>query len=206
MKKTIKLIITILLCIVNSFTAALSLKANVGVGAFDACFATIANTTGIKVGTMLILLCASCILISIVLLGKKTKITILLQMVLPLIGGYVVNFFFYNVLKFEISSYPLRLITFIFSNVLSAFAVAGFMHCNILIYPLEGTCDVIAAKTNKSFKFVRQAADIILISASLIISFLFKVPVQVREGTVISALIFGPLIAFFKKYYERVIK
>jgi len=205
-KKLYYFILTILFCIGNSLTGALSLKANVGVGAFDALFNTIAIVCNIKVGTMLILLCSFCLLLSVILLGKKTKITILRQMVLPLLGGYIVNFFYYQVLDFEITTYWLRLLTFVGSNIVSSFMVAGLMHCDLFFYPLEGLCNVLAEKTTKDFKFWRQLSDIICIVISVSLSLIFNIGFSIREGTLISALIFGPLVSIFMKIDKKLIK
>lgn len=197
MKKN-RILASLIVVIFISFSAALSLKAAVGVGAWDAFAQSGSELTGIKVGTVLMLLNLFCLALQIMLLKGKVTINHLLQVVLNFTLGYAVNFFFYVVLgSVEITSYPVRLVLIITSISLSAFCVASMMLLNVVTFSLEGACLLISERIGQKFHIVRQIVDVLAIAISLLLSFLFQLPLSVREGTVIGMLLFSPLLGFF---------
>lgn len=101
MKRYLALIV-IVAC--TGFACALALKAAVGVGAWDAFAQALSDLLNIKVGTMGMVLNCSCILGQILILRKKFRPIQLLQVVVSVVLGNVVNLVLYDVLTFEIAS------------------------------------------------------------------------------------------------------
>lgn len=89
-----RMLVCFFMIILISCGASLTLKAAIGVGAWDALALTGSSISGIKVGTVGMLLNFICIFIELMILRKNFKIKHALQIALCIIVGYTVNFFF----------------------------------------------------------------------------------------------------------------
>ena len=99
---------------------AFALKAGIGVLPVDAAITSIALLIGMKVGTFSMLFHGSFFVGQIIMEGRNFKKTEYLQLLYLTLGGYVLNFFLYTVLKdVTFTFYPLRVFICI-----AAFAVA----------------------------------------------------------------------------------
>lgn len=194
MKKYLSLVM-IVMC--TGFACALSLKAAIGVGAWDAFAQALSSIINIKVGTMGMILNCSCVVGQLLILKKKFRPIQFLQVLVSIILGSVVNFMLYDILVFEINAYYIRLILILLAYVLCALFVGAIMVLDLVTFPLEGLC--MALETILPFKFsqIRQAVDVICIVIGIVLSLLFNVPLAVREGTIIGMIIFAPLMGKF---------
>lgn len=197
----------IILIILTGIGSAFSLKAAVGVGSWDALTLTISFFVRVKVGTVGMILNILCVLGQILLLKKEFKWINLLQIPVSILLGTVVNFFLYDILSnFTIDSYLINVLLLIGSYVYLSIIVGTIMTLDLITFSLEGFCMAIANKTNQSFGKVRQIADILCIVIVFLLALAFSLPLSVREGTVISMLIFGPLLSFFMPKIEILVK
>lgn len=203
MSQTKKFIYTLIAAAINGFTVAVILKGAMGIGAWDSLGDTFGHILNIKVGTMCFIFNALCLVGEIIVLGKKFEKRYLLQLVPCLILGSVTNFFFYDVLKFELNNYILRLLFVFVGYTISSFVVAFITLADVVSFPLEAFCNCLSDRFNKSFNFFRQGIDALSIVVSVVLCFLFKIPSTVREGTVIGMLIYSPFMTFFMKKMER---
>jgi len=198
--KTKRLLLCIFLLIALAFGVAVTLRLAVGIGAWDAVAMSGSLITGIRVGTVGMILNLSCIAVQLIVLKKDFKIKHALQVLLVLTLGYAINFFFYDVLGgVYISSYFIRVILFIFACAYLAFIVSVIMLLDVVTPSLEGACRVISNKTGIKFYILRQGVDVACIILAVIMSFAFSIPLAVREGTVIGMIMFGPLLGVFTK-------
>lgn len=206
--KFLKLSIAIILNIILvSFGASLTLKAAIGVGAWDSVSQIMALILGIKVGTFAIFLNSSCVLGQWILLGKNFKAIRLLQVGVAILLGVFVNFFYYTLFgSLVLESYILRIVVFVLAITVLAFGVSNIMLIDKVTFPLESLCMVISDKTGLDFGKLRQGADFISIVFALSMSYLFSLPFTVREGTVIGMLMFGPLLSLFMKHTKATFK
>mgnify|MGYP003442760040 CR=1 FL=1 len=94
MKETKRVILLILFAIIVATGAAISLKAAIGVGAWDALNQTISFMTGIKVGTCVIILNILCLLGQVLILKKKFRVILWLHVSLYLLFGFLYNYYF----------------------------------------------------------------------------------------------------------------
>lgn len=195
-----KLLLGFCVIIMVSIGVSLTLKAEIGVGAWDALAQTGSDITGIKVGTVGMLLNGSCVVIQLLILKKDFMFKHLLQFAFSFILGYAINFVFYNVFQnVEVDHYVMRLLFLLLGYVINALSVSIIMLMDVITFPLEGACVAIADRTKFKFHNLRQAADVLSIIGALGLAFMFATPITVREGTVIGMLIFSPLIGFFMK-------
>lgn len=196
MKNTIqKLAVVIPAMIIVAIGASLSIKAAVGVGAWDALSISVCEVLGMKVGTFSMIMNITCVAIQLAILKKDFKLIHASQVLVSILLGTVVNFMVYNVLAmFTITSYAINLMLLVISVVGIAGAISVIMTINLVTFPLESCCMVIAQKTKKNFGVLRQLVDVGAIAISLTLSFVFGDPVVVREGTIIAMVLFGPLL------------
>lgn len=189
--------------ILVSFGASLTLKAAVGVGAWDAVSQSVSLLTGIKVGTFAMFLNGSCVVGQLIVLHKNFNVSRILQIGVAILLGVFVNYFYYDLFgSIVLDTYWIRLVTFIIAMIILSFAVAAVMVIDVVTFPLEALCMVVTNKTGWNFSKLRQWVDIGSIIFSLAITFLLAQPLVVREGTVIGMFMFGPLLGFFMHKLE----
>jgi len=190
-------ILTILVILV-SFGVSLTLKAAVGVGAWDALAQSGSFLTGVQVGTVGMVLNISCIFGQLLVMKKDFDLKRLLQLPISILLGVLVNYFFYTVLApFEFNNYIMRLIIFTLALSIVAFAVGAVMVLDIVTFPVEGFCMVLANKLPVKFGLLRQLVDIISIIVVVVLTYVFSIPLTLGVGTFIGMFIFGPMMGFF---------
>lgn len=178
---------------------ALMMKADVGLGAFDAMNSSLSNITHIKVGTMTTYTNMLIFLLQILILRKEFKKTQFLQVLLIFMLGEIINIFYYQIFRFEVSGYILKIMTFILGSLITSFGVAVLVNLDIVATPAEGLSTAIAKKSKFNFSQIRFALDVIVITFTLVITILFSLPMLLREGTIIGAIVFNISLAKFLK-------
>ena len=199
---TKKIFLTILGILLVYSAVAFALKAAIGVLPVDAAITSVATLIGMKVGTFSMLFHGSFFVGQILIEKKNFRKTELLQLLYITLGGSVLNFFLYVVLKnVTFTAYPLRLIVCILSFVVSSFGCSLVLETHLMRTPMEGCIQLIADRIGTTQGKLRQKIDIALVIISVAITLLFGVEWTLREGTIIAMLIFGPLFDFWKKHF-----
>lgn len=180
---------------------AFAIKAGIGVLPVDAAITSIATLIGMKVGTFSMLFHGSFFVGQIIIEKKNFRKTELLQLLYITLGGTVLNFFLYTVLKnVTFTAYPLRLIVCVLAFLVSAFGCTMVLETHLMRTPMEGCIQMIAERIGTTMGKLRQKIDIVLVIISVAITLIFKQDWTLREGTIIAALIFGPAMDFWKKH------
>lgn len=197
-------IILTILIIITSMAVAILLKADVGVGAWDALVVSLSRLTKIKIGTMGIILNFSCILGQIFILKKKFKKISFLQIPISILLGVVINFFFYTIFKNVVfNNYIIRIIVCALMTTFVASAVGGIVVLGIATFPTEGLCLAIYEKTKISFAKLRQWMDILSVLFSILLTLVFSLEWSIREGTIINMIIFAPTMGKVMPILEK---
>ena len=195
-----KIVRTILGILLVYGSVAFAIKAGIGVLPVDAAITSIATLIGMKVGTFSMLFHGSFFLGQIAIEKKDFRKTELLQILYITLGGSVLNFFFYTVLAgVSFSFYPLRLLVCVLAFAVSAFGCTLVLETHLMRTPMEGCIQMIADRIGTTMGKLRQKIDVVLVIISVAISLIFGVEWTLREGTVIAALMFGPMMDFWKK-------
>ena len=182
-------------------SVAFALKASIGVMPVDAAITSIATLIGMKVGTFSMLFHGSFFLGQIAMERKNFRKIEFLQVLYVIFGGSVLNFFLYTVLKnVTFTFYPLRLIVCVLAFFVSAFGCMLVLETHLMRTPMEGCIQMIADRIGTTMGKLRQKIDVVLVLISVAITLLFGVEWTLREGTIIAALMFGPMMDFWKKY------
>lgn len=197
-----KKIISTITGIILVFSAvAFAIKAGIGVLPVDAAMASISEVIHMKVGTFSMLF-QTCYFIGQIMIEKKNfKKTEWLQVLYITLGGSILNFILYTVLKdITFTSYPVRLLVCVASFAVSSFGCTMVLEAHLMRTPMEGLLLLLADIKGTTMGKIRQKMDIILVFLCLILTFACGATLQIREGTVIAALVFGPMFDFWKKY------
>lgn len=195
----------VLLFILLAFAAlgiSFTIKAAIGLAAFDAFNQTFAYVLNARVGDVTTIVQIICVVLQIILL-RKASFRLLLQIPLSAILGQFINLFLYGLLgNLVIEGYFVRLLVFIVAQSWIPFFLGAIMVLDVVTMPVESLAMVISNKINKPFGPVRQAADIFFLGVSLALTLIFSTSFTIREGTVIGALMFGPLLSFYMPKIE----
>lgn len=180
--------------------ASCSIKAAIGVTPVDATMASLAAVSGMKMGGLSILFQSCFFLGQIILERKNFRKTELLQIVYILLGGYLFNFFLYTLLRDVVfHSYLTRLTACILAYTVCSLGCILVIDSKLMRIPVEGLAQVIADKKGLSLGRVKQIFDFLLIIFCVSITLIFRADWTLREGTIIAALIFGPLMDMWRK-------
>lgn len=185
--------------------ASLSIKAAIGVSAVDALNSGISELTTIKVGTVSILVNVTFVFVQMLVQKRDFKLFQLMQIPLSLLIGEVVNVMIYSVLPLiTLEEYYMNILFLVLGNLFAALGVGLCTALDFVSVPLESLCMVLSKNTKASFGEIRQRADVLIIVASLMLSLLFNGSLFIREGTIIGALLFAPMMNFIYLNLHRV--
>ncbi|QTU83188.1 YitT family protein [Carnobacteriaceae bacterium zg-C25] len=197
--------------VIASIGVSLTIKANVGTGSINALSGSISTVTSIKIGTILMLVNALCILVQWVIQKKEFHFRQWLQVITAMLLGEVVNIMVYQLLNnWVLDVYWLRVVVLIIGVCISCFAIGMLVRLNLVVFPIEACAMVIAQYSGWTFKKVRQGIDVVAILLSLAITFIADVPLTVREGTLLNLLIFSHIAHYFieriehRKWFETI--
>ena len=191
--------LTLLLSLfLTSMGIALAIKSGIGLAAFDAFNQTVSDMTGLQVGTIVMLVQIFFIFLQLVVLKGEVTWKIFLQIPFVILLGQFINLFVYYILgNLNLTNYFLRLATFIFSQFWTSFFISIILVLDLIAMPVENLSLILSKRIPFSLGQIRLSIDVLLIIFSLAISFIFSVPLSIREGTLISAVIFGPMLGIF---------
>ena len=200
MTLTRKIVRTLLGILLVYGSVAFAIKAGVGVLPVDAAIATIADVIHMKVGTFSMLFHGSFFLGQVAMEGRKMRKAELMQILYITLGGSILNFFLYTVLRgVTFSFYPLRLIVCVAAFLVSAFGCTMVLETHLMRTPMEGCIQMVAERIGTTQGRLRQGIDVALVLVSVALTLIFHTEWTLREGTVIAALIFGPAMDFWRR-------
>lgn len=155
----------------------------------------------VTMGTVVILFNLS-MLISQLFLYKKTElklhlINLLLQIPAFFFFGILVDIFMFLTKNFNPDFYALEFAALLFGSILIALNIALQATANVTMLSCDAFVKVLAEKINKKLGSVKLIYDVILVATAAGIALIFSHGSEItgiREGTVIGAIIIGPLV------------
>lgn len=195
MKKYCLFILTLMMVSIGD---SLCFKANIGVSPYEALALTFNYMSHIKVGTLTLFVNA-CMILFQVIFTKQFKIKYVLQFLMSLCFGMVVNTIVYQVLGGISLQYYQSLIMEIIGLCISASGCGLLVALNVCVFPCEGFALTFSDTFKVDFQKTRQVMDIILVISCISLSLIFKCGFALREGTIIAACIFSPIMGFVQR-------
>ena len=182
--------------------ASLSIKANLGTSPLICIPYVSSLITNLSVGTTSFIFNLLLIAIQAILLKKDFKKRQYLQIITGLIFSVFVDFTLILINFINPTVYLSQIIVLLISCVVMAFGVLLEIKTEVVYLSGDGFIVAIAKVLKKEFGKVKPYCDVsfVLKAAALSVVFLGYIA-GVREGTVISAIIIGPIVRIFKKYF-----
>lgn len=179
--------------LVCSIGDSMNFKAAIGVTPYEATQLTGYYITGIQVGTLAIMSNFVFMLLQVIL-RKKVSLSLLVQIPLCLVQGYIFNFIIYIFFGKVELNYPMRVVFLLCGILLAGIGIGLMVFSDVTVFPLESFCNVLSERFSLDFAKCRQGCDIIFVIGCLLVSFLFHYPFAIREGTIIATILFSPIM------------
>ena len=195
MKKYCLFILTLM---VVSIGDSLCFKANIGVSPYEALALTFNYMSHIKIGTLTLFVNA-CMILFQVILSKQLKVKYVLQFFMSSFFGMIVNTIVYQLLGGITLHYYQSLIMEIIGLCISASGCGLLVALNVCVFPCEGFALTFSNTFKVDFQKTRQVIDIILVISCISLSLIFQCGFALREGTIIAACIFSPIMGFVQR-------
>lgn len=204
-KNSTRAIISIFFFILFGFGVSLQLKASIGQSVLNALAVTLSYGIEMKVGTILNVINSLFFLFYLLLRRTKLNQSDAVQILATILNGYIINYFLYQVLSYWTPNhYYQRIILYFTGLIFASISLGGVLAIGIIKFPLESLCLTISEKYRMNFSKIRMSCDVIFLAVALLLTFLMKSPLEVREGTVISILLLSPLLGVCYNYYTKI--
>lgn len=186
---------------------ALSVNSNLGVSPVNSLPYVVSRILNVQMGACVTVIFCFYILLQVIMLRREFQLVQLLQIVFSTIFGYFVDFAKMLVGDFAIPTYFGQLAMLAASIVLIALGVLMYMDVQLVPMPMEGLSSTLAKKLGKPFPTMKMVIDCLVVLIGVVLSLVFLGTLDgIREGTVITAIVVGKLIAIFKKPISPIIK
>lgn len=202
-KKINRYVIYLISLFIISLGASLSIKANLGTSPLICLPYVCSLITNLSVGIVIFLFTILFIIIQIALLGKGFEKRQYLQLVIGFIFSFFVDFSLMIVNFINPIGYINQFLLLLFSCLVVAFGVLLEIQTEVVYLPADGVIVAISKVLKKDFPKVKPFVDTSMVIIAAILSIVFLGYLAgVREGTIISALIIGPIVKILKKYFD----
>ena len=187
-----------------SLGASLSIKANLGTSPLICLPYVSSLITKLTVGEVMFVFTLIFIIIQVALLRGDFEKRQYLQLVIGTIFSFFVDFSLMLVDFINPVGYVCQMALLLFSCLVVAFGVLLEIQTEIVYLPADGVIVAISKVLKKEFSTVKPFVDssIVIIAAVLSVVFLGYLA-GVREGTIISAIIIGPIVRLLKTHLDK---
>ena len=179
---------------------AFSVNSNLGVSPVNSLPYVISQVSGAALSTCVIAVFSTYIVFQILILRREFNPINLLQIVFSTIFGYFTDFTKWLLGDFALPTYAGQLVMLAISIVLVAVGVLLYIEVDLVPMPMEGFTMAISKKMGFKFHNVKVVVDCAVVVVGIVLSLtVFHTLVGIREGTVITAIVVGKLMAILKK-------
>ena len=206
-KKVTRYALYLLSLFIISLGASLSIKANLGTSPLICLPYVSSLITKFSVGEVMFVFTLIFILIQVILLRKDFEKRQYLQLIMGTIFSFFIDFSMMLVSFINPIGYVNQMFLLLISCVVVAFGVLLEIQTEIVYLPADGVIVAISKVLKKEFSTVKPFVDTSLVVIAAILSVVFLGYLAgVREGTLISAIIIGPIVKVLKKYLDSYIE
>lgn len=189
-----------------SLGASLSIKANLGTAPLICIPNVCSLISHLSVGTVTFIFNIILIILQIIILRGDFEKRQLLQVVMGTIFSAFIDFSLMLVNFVNPQDYILQMLVLLISCFVIALGVLLEIKTEIVYLPADGFIYAISKFLNREFSKVKPYVDTTMVIIAIVLSFVFLGYLTgVREGTVITAIVVGPIITYIKKYLDPLI-
>lgn len=207
LKKINKYLLYLISLFLISLGASISVKANLGTSPL-VCLPYVSSLIlKLSLGTVCLIFNIVYITIQVVLLRGNFEKRQYLQIVVGTIFSFFIDLTFNLVSFLNPTDYLSQFSLLLLSCIIVAFGVLLEVQTEIVYLPPDGIIVAISKVLNKEFPKVKPFFDTSLVIIAAILSVIFLGYLAgVREGTIISAIIIGPIVKLLQKYLNQYIE
>ena len=203
MKKITRYLIYLISLFIISLGASLSIKANLGTSPLICLPYVSSLITKFSVGEVMFVFTVLFILIQVILLRKDFEKRQYLQLIIGTIFSFFIDFSLMLVNFINPVGYVNQMLLLLISCVVVAFGVLLEIKTEIVYLPADGVIVAISKVVKVEFPKVKPFVDTSMVIIAAVLSIIFLGYLAgVREGTIISAIIIGPIVKILKKYLD----
>ncbi len=190
-----------------AFGVAISVNSNLGVSPVNSLPYVISRILDVQLGSCVTVVFCSYIALQVLILGREFQIVNLLQILFSTLFGYFVDFAKLCVGDFAIPTYAGKLVMLAVSIVFIALGILLYLEAELVPMPMEGLTGCIAKKLGKPFPTMKTVVDCVVVGTGLVLCLVFLGRLDgIREGTVITAVITGKVIALLRRPLSPVVR
>lgn len=199
MKKYIPYITFLIGILIFTLGAALTIKADIGIGGWDAISVGLNSIFGISIGFWLII--SSLIVLIIAAILKKEFIKVNSFITAALVGGCV-DFWVELIKNIKLDTLVKQYVLFFVGIIIVGIGVAIYLLPKLPANPIDHLMVTIKEKYNLKVMYAKLLVD----SSCILVALIFKGPIGI--GTILATVILGPAVNFFQdriiKYYNKI--
>jgi len=190
-----------------AFGVAVSVNSNLGVSPVNSLPYVVSRILQVPMGSCVTAIFCFYILLQLLIQRREFHPVNLLQILFSTLFGYFVDFAKALVGDWAIPTYLGQLAMLAISIVLIALGVLLYMDAQLVPMPMEGLTAAVAKKLGKPFPTMKTIIDCIVVASGIVLCFVFLGRLDgIREGTVITAVVTGKIIALLRKPLSPVIQ
>lgn len=161
--------------------------------------------TSLSMGTYIFILNALLIFGQLILLGRKgireCRIDLLMQIPVSFLFGLFVDLTLLLLGGFQPETYPVKILGLAAGCTVMAIGIVMEVIADVTMNSGEYFVQIVSKRFKWEFGNVKLGFDISLVATAILLSFLLSGKIEgVREGTVIVAVLTGPLVKLFTPY------
>lgn len=203
MKKYMRYALYLISLFIISLGAAISIKADLGTSPLICIPYVTSLITNLSVGTTTFIFGFVLIALQLILLRGDFERRQYLQIVMGTIFSLFIDFSLMLVDFINPTDYVSQLAVLLLSCFVIAVGVLLEIKTEVIYLPPDGIIVAISKAFNKEFGKVKPYCDVTFVVVTVALSIVFLGYLAgVREGTVISAIIIGPIVRVLKKYFD----
>ena len=203
MKKYMRYVLYLISLFIISLGAAISIKANLGTSPLICIPYVSSLITNLSVGTTTFIFGFVLVALQIIILRGDFEKRQYLQVVMGTIFSAFIDFSLMLVDFINPVDYVSQLVVLLVSCFVIAIGVLLEIKTEVIYLPPDGIIVALSKALKKEFGKIKPYCDVTFVVITVILSMVFLGYLAgVREGTVISAIIIGPIVRVLKKYFD----
>ena len=192
---------------INAFGIAFITKALLGTSPITSITYVLSMFTALTMGEWTILVNLLFVVLELPLMSRKQlhdeRFPYLMQIPISLCFGYFIDGSMFLLQGLAPVSYLAQFISLLIGCTILALGIALEVKVNVAMAAGEYFVRVITLRFKGDFGYIKLGFDSTLVLLSCIVSWIFMQGIYgVREGTVIAALVVGPIVHFVSPYYR----
>ncbi|MBQ2831079.1 YitT family protein [Methanobrevibacter sp.] len=206
-KKFNRYFLYLLSLFIISLGAAISIKANLGTSPLICLPYVSSLILNLSVGTVCFIFNIVFIALQVLILRGNFERRQFLQIVVGTIFSFFIDFSLMLVSFLNPQDYLSQMVILLISCVVVAFGVLFEIQTEVVYLPADGLIVAISKALKKEFAKIKPFIDTSMVITAAVLSIVFLGYLAgVREGTIISAVIIGPIVRVLKKYLDSYIE